>query len=140
MSTITPSLSLTIFSCARSSLPNLDTPDYHIDCSHLRPPSAQLRKAMNGTDAPFRRAFFSDAEAHDALDLHLADLFASLQHLRRTQGGGLLTIMVYCLLGVHRSVAMAETLGKRARHWPGVNVVVSHLDLHRNWARYQKDH
>ena len=45
--------------------------------------------------------------------------------------------MVYCLLGVHRSVSMAEALARRARGWGGVSVRVEHLDLEGGWGRWR---
>ncbi|MCJ1472438.1 hypothetical protein MMC13_001086 [Lambiella insularis] len=49
------------------------------------------------------------------------------------EAGG--TVLVFCEVGMHRSVAIAERLAEWARGWEGVRVRVRQLDLRRNMRR-----
>lgn len=46
------------------------------------------------------------------------------------RSGECVAVVVNCRAGMHRSVAMAERMARRARRWEGggVRVVVEHLD------------
>ncbi|MCJ1433363.1 hypothetical protein MMC27_002723 [Xylographa pallens] len=133
-----PTIRLTILTCGVRTLRTLPPVDFRINCTRLRPPAREHLHSMNGTSAAFRAAFFADPDARDALARHTSALHAELRALKHRRGEGAATLVVYCVMGVHRSVSMAEVLGARARAWRGVGVRVEHLDLERNWERYQR--
>ncbi|MCJ1381117.1 hypothetical protein MMC17_004226 [Xylographa soralifera] len=132
-----PPINLTIFTCGKDNLDYF--PDWYprFDCTHLRPPPAEFCDCMDGTSEQFREAFFSDRRARDALVSYEADLRDRLRKVR-DKGGEMLKVVVYCQLGVHRSVSMAEMLAKKARKWRPVKVCLEHRDLETGWEEYRK--
>ncbi|GAA2091274.1 MULTISPECIES: RNase adapter RapZ [Brevibacterium] len=89
---------------------------------HLRP--------FNGTDREVADFVFADPGAGEFLDHYTAALRIAIEgYLRESRGYA--TIAVGCTGGKHRSVAMAEELGRRLREQTPARVTVRHRDLGR---------
>ena len=85
---------------------------------------------QSGLDQPVREYVLSADGALDFLDTYAAALAPVLDGYRR-ENKRHATIAVGCTGGKHRSVAIAEELGRRLRELPGVTVNVRHRDLGR---------
>ena len=60
---------------------------------------------------------------------HVEGLLAFLIPQYRAEGKSYLTVSIGCTGGRHRSVALAEELGRRFARQPGVRLRVSHRDV-----------
>ena len=90
---------------------------------------AELRN-QSGLDEPVREYVLGADGALEFLDTYAAALAPVLEGYRR-ENKRHATIAVGCTGGKHRSVAIAEELGRRLRELPGVTVNVRHRDLGR---------
>ena len=85
---------------------------------------------QSGLDEEVRQYVLGQPGAHDFVDAYAAALTPVLDGYRR-ENKRHATIAVGCTGGKHRSVAVAEELGRRLRELPGVTVNVRHRDLGR---------
>jgi len=85
---------------------------------------------QSGLDEPVREYVLGAEGALDFIDAYAAALTPVLGGYRR-ENKRHATIAVGCTGGKHRSVAIAEELGRRLRDLPGVTVNVRHRDLGR---------
>lgn len=85
---------------------------------------------QSGLDEPVREFVLGSEGALDFVDTYAAALAPVLGGYRR-ENKRHATIAVGCTGGKHRSVAIAEELGRRLRELPGVTVNVRHRDLGR---------
>jgi RNase adapter protein RapZ len=85
---------------------------------------------QSGLDEPVREYVLGAEGALDFVDAYAAALTPVLGGYRR-ENKRHATIAVGCTGGKHRSVAIAEELGRRLRELPGVTVNVRHRDLGR---------
>jgi UPF0042 nucleotide-binding protein len=85
---------------------------------------------QSGLDEPVREYVLGSEGALDFVDAYAAALAPVLAGYRR-ENKRHATIAVGCTGGKHRSVAIAEELGRRLRELPGVAVNVRHRDLGR---------
>ena len=85
---------------------------------------------QSGLDEPVREYVLGGEGALDFVDAYAAALAPVLDGYRR-ENKRHATIAVGCTGGKHRSVAIAEELGRRLRELPGVAVNVRHRDLGR---------
>jgi len=89
----------------------------------------ELRPLL-GTDAPVRDFVLALDEAQALLD-DLEPMLRRLLPLYEREGKAYLTIALGCTGGHHRSVALAEELGRRLRHDSERELSVSHRDSQR---------
>jgi RNase adapter protein RapZ len=85
---------------------------------------------QSGLDEPVREYVLGSEGALEFVDAYAAALTPVLGGYRR-ENKRHATIAVGCTGGKHRSVAIAEELGRRLRELPGVTVNVRHRDLGR---------
>jgi UPF0042 nucleotide-binding protein len=85
---------------------------------------------QSGLDAPVREYVLGGEGALDFIDAYASALAPMLDGYRR-ENKRHATIAVGCTGGKHRSVAIAEELGRRLRELPAVAVNVRHRDLGR---------
>jgi UPF0042 nucleotide-binding protein len=85
---------------------------------------------QSGLDEPVREYVLGGDGALEFVDTYAAALAPVLEGYRR-ENKRHATIAVGCTGGKHRSVAIAEELGRRLRELPGVTVNVRHRDLGR---------
>lgn len=87
-------------------------------------------RAQSGLDEPVREYVLGRNGAQEFIESYAAALAPVLEGYRR-ENKRHATIAVGCTGGKHRSVAVAEELGRRLRDLPGVTVNVRHRDLGR---------
>jgi len=87
-------------------------------------------RPQSGLDEPVRDYLLGRDDAEEFIAAYVAALTPVLDGYRR-ENKRHATIAVGCTGGKHRSVAVAEELGRRLRHLPGVTVNVRHRDLGR---------
>jgi UPF0042 nucleotide-binding protein len=85
---------------------------------------------QSGLDEPVRQYVLGGEGAMEFVDAYASALAPVLDGYRR-ENKRHATIAVGCTGGKHRSVAIAEELGRRLRELPGVTVNVRHRDLGR---------
>jgi UPF0042 nucleotide-binding protein len=89
----------------------------------------ELRPLL-GTDAPVRDFVLALDEAQELL-ADLEQMLTRLLPLYEREGKAYLTVAMGCTGGHHRSVALAEELGRRLRAGSERELNVSHRDAHR---------
>lgn len=89
----------------------------------------ELRE-QRGTDAPVSDYVLSRPGAGDFIDNFLT-MFNSMQAGFRHEGKNFMTVSIGCTGGHHRSVAVAEEIGRRLREESGLDVNVIHRDIAR---------
>ena len=89
----------------------------------------ELRE-QRGTDAPVSDYVLSRPGAADFIDNFLT-MFNSMQAGFRHEGKNFMTVSIGCTGGHHRSVAVAEEIGRRLREESGLDVNVIHRDIAR---------
>lgn len=87
-------------------------------------------RGQSGLDEPVLEYVLGQPGAHEFIDAYVAAMAPVLEGYRR-ENKRHATIAVGCTGGRHRSVAVAEELGRRLRELPGVSVNVRHRDLGR---------
>jgi len=87
-------------------------------------------RAQSGLDEPVRDYLLERDDAEEFIAAYVAALTPVLDGYRR-ENKRHATIAVGCTGGKHRSVAVAEELGRRLRDLPSVTVNVRHRDLGR---------
>ncbi len=87
-------------------------------------------RSQSGLDEPVRKYVLGGHGAEEFLESYAAALAPVLAGYRR-ENKRHATIAVGCTGGKHRSVAVAEELGRRLRELPSVTVNVRHRDLGR---------
>jgi UPF0042 nucleotide-binding protein len=104
--------------------------DLVFDCRFLANPHwVEHLRPLTGLDAPVQDFVLAQEGAKEYVD-KLDDLLAMLLPAFEREGKAYLTIAVGCTGGNHRSVVIAEELGRRLRE-RGHEVSVSHRDLGR---------
>lgn len=105
--------------------------DLVADCRFLPNPFwiPDLRP-LTGLDAPVRDFVLAQPGAQEFISGYVSALVPVLNGYRR-ESKRHVTIAVGCTGGKHRSVAVAEELGRRLEALPGVAVTVKHRDLGR---------
>nr|WP_083666859.1 RNase adapter RapZ [Corynebacterium frankenforstense] len=89
----------------------------------------ELRE-QRGTDAPVSDYVLSRPGAGAFIDNFLT-MFNSMQAGFRHEGKNFMTVSIGCTGGHHRSVAVAEEIGRRLREDSGLDVNVIHRDIAR---------
>jgi len=87
-------------------------------------------RSQSGLDEPVREYLLGRDDAEEFISAYVATLTPVLDGYRR-ENKRHATIAVGCTGGKHRSVAVAEELGRRLRDLPSVTVNVRHRDLGR---------
>ena len=90
----------------------------------------ELRE-FRGVDAAVSDYVLGQKGASEYVD-HFVDLLTSTLEGYRHEGKDFITVGVGCTGGHHRSVAVAEAIGKRLRQQGNVDVNVIHRDLERH--------
>ncbi|WP_038607945.1 RNase adapter RapZ [Corynebacterium atypicum] len=85
---------------------------------------------QRGVDRPVADFVLSQPQAQEFIDNFLT-MFNSMQAGFRHEGKNSLTISIGCTGGHHRSVAIAEEVGRRLRDQGGLSVNVIHRDIAR---------
>ena len=123
---------ITFYTCGANHRPrrgDLPCPIiYEIDCREMVPPP-ELCEYMTGQHPQFKRRFFRNPHNIGILRKQIRRLVRELHRWR----GSPCAVVVFCEMGVHRSVAIAEELAEIA----GVKEVV-HLDMEKNFAEYSE--
>ena len=105
--------------------------DHVADCRFLPNPYwVPELKSLNGQDAPVRDYVLGLPGAEDFVTGYVAALLPVLDGYGR-ENKRHATIALGCTGGKHRSVAIAEELGRRLATLPGIAVSVKHRDLGR---------
>ena len=105
--------------------------DHVADCRFLPNPYwVPELKSLNGQDAPVRDYVLGLPGAEDFVTGYVAALVPVLDGSGR-ENKRHATIALGCTGGKHRSVAIAEELGRRLATLPGIAVSVKHRDLGR---------
>ena len=86
---------------------------------------------FRGIDAPVADYVLSQDGAKEYVD-HFVDLLSSTLKGYRHEGKDFITVGVGCTGGHHRSVAVAEAIGRRLRQQGQVDVNVIHRDLEKH--------
>lgn len=100
-----------------------------IDCTNLPPPSFALQKRYTGLDRPISDVFFRRSRNVSAYECALDRIYDQIRHWTPNRGYDEVVVLVKCMQGMHRSVAMAEKLADEVGNWGGVRVRCEHLDL-----------
>ena len=134
-----PPLTIHVISYSRKSGPPDTSPltilrDLHVD--KLPAPSRSFLTRFNGTDSRLAKAFFRIPQAQEMYEQALEDIDRKIA--KRKRGRREAVVLVRCLAGVHRSVAMARRIGKELNRWEGLRATVTHQDLKRNWPLMQE--
>lgn len=87
-------------------------------------------RAFRGTDKPVADYVLQRESAQDFVERFL-QMFESMLAGYRHEGKDFITVGVGCTGGHHRSVAIAEELGRRLRERGGLDVSVLHRDFER---------
>ena len=99
----------------------------HVDCVQTEPPPLELREKYTGVDKELTDVYWSNP-------LHVKLLEETLDQLEvkilngPSQQGGCAAVVVNCVSGKHRSVAMAEKLADEMEQWDRIVVHREHLD------------
>ena len=122
----------------QEGLPTVSVPAVKlISCKHLRCPPQRLLEKYTGLDPEISKSFFSDRKNEDAYRDALRRLKGILRDMKDKQPH--LAVLVSCVHGMHRSVAMAERLAQEVRSWPGVKVLpCEHVDLKARMERRER--
>ena len=100
-----------------------------LDLSSHEPPPEHLCDRFTGLDKEIAGSFFSIRANEDKYQKTLTEIE---QKMRRRPPGGCATILINCMSGWHRSVAMAERLAEAMRQRNGFRAICIHLDLSKN--------
>lgn len=87
-------------------------------------------RQFRGTDAPVSDYVLSQPGASEFVD-NFVELLGSMLTGYRHEGKDFITVAIGCTGGHHRSVAIAEAVGKRLKETGNVDVHVLHRDLER---------
>ena len=104
-----------------------------VDCTRLHAPSTSLQKRYTGLDTKLSDAFFdrtlNEKAYHNALDRIYNEAHRWMESSDYGKDGEEVAVLVKCMAGMHRSVAMAERLADEVSGWRNVKVRVQHADL-----------
>ena len=99
----------------------------HVDCVNTEPPPLELREKYTGVDKELADVYWSNPlhvklreETLDKLEVDILN--------GPFQQGGCAAVVVNCMSGAHRSVAMAEKLADEIEKWDRIVVHREHLD------------
>ena len=103
-----------------------------VDCTSLRPPPRRTQYRYTGINPELEEEFFSDQRNERAFRTVYRDLKNEIRRWDFSEGPDL-EVPVACMAGCHRSVAMAERLGREISHWEEapfkIKVCVEHQNL-----------
>ena len=120
------------YTCGYAQRPrarDLDEPIIlEIDCREMRAPP-EVCEHMTGQHPVFKQRFFSNPHNADILEEQLQRLHRTLRRWR----GGPCAVVVFCAMGVHRSVATAEVLAQSV----GASEP-EHVTMEEGFARYRE--
>ncbi|MDK8449860.1 RNase adapter RapZ [Corynebacterium mastitidis] len=106
--------------------------DITVDVRFLPNPYWQPElRPYRGTDAPVAEYVLGQRDARPFVRNFL-EMFDSMQEGYRHEGKNFMTVSIGCTGGHHRSVAIAEEIGKRLGGRPDLNVNVVHRDIARD--------
>lgn len=104
-----------------------------VDCTHLHAPSASLQKRYTGLDAKLSDSFFARTLNEEAYQTALDRIYIAANHWTEESDyeheREEVAVLVKCMAGMHRSVAMVERLADEVSRWRGVKVRTQHADL-----------
>jgi len=129
MGSPTGAMEIVFHTCGYHQCPDLEDPIIHeIDCCSMEAPS-ELCELMTGQAPEFKQRLFSDPQNAMILEEETRKLELTLRRWR----GGPCAVIIFCTLGVHRSVATAEVLAERL----GV-MEVNHMTMEKNFADFRE--
>ncbi|CAD6592868.1 MAG: hypothetical protein ASARMPREDX12_006537 [Alectoria sarmentosa] len=97
-----------------------------LDLSKNEPPPERLCGRLTGLDYEIADSFFS----FESNDLEFYNALNEIQHQMKSRPrGGCVAVLINCMEGIHRSVAMAERLARAVRSRDGPKAECLHLDL-----------
>jgi predicted protein tyrosine phosphatase len=108
-----------------------------INCACLIPPPASVCRKYTGLDAAVADDFFRHKGNQAVFEQKLREIEAFLA--ANPMREGCVAVMVSCVMGVHRSVAMAERLAFELRRRNGIKVETKHLDRQKWVERMRKE-
>ena len=112
---------------------------YRVDCSRLPAPPHHLCKVTTGLDVETAAAFWALGGNEEHYRRVVINTSKALHLALGDHKNQAVTVAVFCKLGMHRSVAMAERLAKHFAKVPGFSVLpVRHLDLATGVKRQQE--
>ena len=92
-----------------------------------------MQKRYTGLDIELSDAFFdstlTEKAYHNALDRIYNEANSWIEYNGYGNDGDEVAVLVKCMAGMHRSVAMAERLADEVSRWRNVKVRVQHADL-----------
>lgn len=97
-----------------------------LDLSKNEPPPERLCERLTRLVYEIADSFFS----FESNDLEFYNALNEIQHQMRSRPrGGCVAVLINCMEGIHRSVAMAERLARAVRSRNGPKAECLHLDL-----------
>ncbi|CAF9936134.1 MAG: hypothetical protein ALECFALPRED_006708 [Alectoria fallacina] len=99
----------------------------HVDCVQTEPPPLELREKYTGVDKELSDVYWSNPLHVKLLQETLDQLEIKILNGPFLQGG-CAAVVVNCMSGKHRSVAMAEKLADEIQQWDRIVVNREHLD------------
>lgn len=103
----------------------------NLDLTGHEAPPPDLCGAYTGLDKELARSFFSIPQNERTFRDALAKL---VKEIERRQRVGCTACLIFCNIGRHRSVAMAERLAWTVGHWDGFKAECLHLDIEKKRA------
>lgn len=100
----------------------------NLDLSKNQPPPKHLCEKFTGQNKKIVDSFFSYRANEEEFRRALKEIWQGMEHEAR---GGCVAALINCTAGMHRSVAMAETLAKVVGSWDGFKTGCLHLDLEK---------
>ncbi|KAL9120946.1 MAG: hypothetical protein Q9187_002496 [Circinaria calcarea] len=102
---------------------------YRVDCSRLPPPPHHLCEVTTGLDVETAEAFWTRGTNNEYYHRVVGEINKAL-HVAWNEKNKVVIVAVFCMLGMHRSVAMADRLAKHFARFLGLSVLEPrHLDL-----------
>ncbi|KAF2012221.1 hypothetical protein BU24DRAFT_465782 [Aaosphaeria arxii CBS 175.79] len=103
---------------------------YTINCVHMKPPPQHICDSFTGTAEIVKRSVMNDPRAKNAVEKAVHDIVDALK-----RGHSKVWLESRCVMGTHRSVAIAEVIGEEIDSM-GVNVMVQHPHIRdADWQR-----
>lgn len=110
-------------------LSRVDNADFDIFTRHLEPPPQGLCNVMTGIDWELADSFFSNPDNEDFYWETMEDLEEIIFHGDLAHDGSDVAVLINCVAGIHRCVAMAERLAGAVESWRGFFVDCNHMQL-----------
>ena len=111
---------------------------YRVDCSHLPAPPSHLCNVSTGLYYESAEAFWKH-QVNQERYRKAVDHINGLLYLALSRGQRSVAVAVFCMAGMHRSVALAERLARHFVTYPGLSVPKpKHLDMGGGVKRQQE--